>query len=140
MGDRNGGRLQELEEYAEQLAKLNAESLQQQQQLTWISKQIERLEINYQTITAHQNETNALAAGLHTRFEGLENRLLGIVQQMTKDNAHLLQQITKGQAHERQKSASERTSAQRLWIGLTKYIVSVTLAAVITYIFTKGAS
>ncbi|MFK7695330.1 hypothetical protein [Paenibacillus sp. HJGM_3] len=140
MGDRNGGRFQQSEDFAEQLGKLYEESLELQQQLNWISEKIERLENISQMIPKHHNETNTPAVGLLTIFEGLENRLLGIVQQMTKDNAHLLQQITKGQAHERQKSASERTSAHRLWIGLTKYIVSVTLAAVITYIFTKGVS
>lgn len=138
MDDNNGVRIPQPEEYGEHIARLNAESIHQKQQIAWQSKQIERLEHNYQALTTQQSETKTLVGGLYTRFEGLDSRLFGMVQQMTKDNAQLLQQVTKGQAHERHESDLERSTTQKSWMGLTKYVISVTIAALITYIFTRG--
>lgn len=133
-----GGRIPLPEEYGEHIARLNAESVYAKQQLEWHAKQIERLELNYQNLTTQQTETKTLVLQLHTRLEGLDTRLFGMISQMTKDSAHLLQQLTKGQARERQEDNKERSQAQTAWINFGKYVVGATLGALILYMTTKG--
>lgn len=133
-----GGRIPQPDEYGEHIARLNAESVQQKQQLAWQAKQIERLEFNYQALTTQQTETKTLVMGLHTRMEGLDSRLFGMVQQMTKDNAQLLQQITKQQAASAKDGTKERSQAQKAWLGFGKYVIGATIGALIIYLFTKG--
>jgi predicted nucleic acid-binding Zn-ribbon protein len=138
MDERHTGGIPQPEEYGEHIARLNAESVQTKQALAWQAKQIERLEQNYQALTTQQTETKTLVLQLHTRFEGLDSRLFGMVQQMTRDSAALLQQITKGQAKERQEGTKERTTAQKAWLGFGKYVIGATIGALIIYLFTKG--
>ncbi|NIK67946.1 hypothetical protein [Paenibacillus sp. BK720] len=134
----NATRIPAPEEYGEHIARLNQESVQTKQQLEWQGKQIEELKTHYQALTLQQTETKTLVMGLHTRMEGLDSRLFGMVTQMTKDNAALLQQITKGQAKELQQGTKERNQQQKAWISFGKYVVALTIGAAIVYWFKNG--
>jgi uncharacterized protein YdcH (DUF465 family) len=54
------------------------------------------------------------------RFDSLETKLFTLLQQSQTDGA------------------KERTANQRAWISLIKYVLSGTIIALITYVFTKG--
>lgn len=136
--DTTVGRVPEANEYAEQITRLNAESVQHKQRLDWQDKQIEELRVNYLALTTQQTGTKALVEGLHNRFEGIDTRLFGVFQQMTKDNAQLLQKMTVSSTKERQEGCKERTISQASWFSFAKYLVGGTIVALITYIFTKG--
>lgn len=132
------GKIPSPEEYGVQIARLNAEQLQQRQILEWHAKSIEKLESNYNQLTVQQAETKTLVTQVLSQISTLDNKLFGVFQQLTKDNSNLLQQITKEHSKERVAGSKERTTAQTKWIGFGKYVAMITVGALITYLLTGG--
>lgn len=132
------GKMPAPEEYGQHIARLNAESVQHRQRLDAQEKHLEEVRANYVALASQQAATKSLIEGLHARFEGLDTRLFGVFQQMTRDNAQLLQEMTKASSQERKDGHKERTTAQKGWLGFAKYVVGGTIAALVTYIFTRG--
>lgn len=137
-------RIPEPEEYGEHIARLNQENLETKQEIALQKQQIDRLEQNYMALTTSQTETKTLVGQLIQRFGDLDNRLFGVFQQMTKDNAQLLQQVTMAgtteRQVERQEDTKERTVTLKAWITFGTAVVSATIGALIVYLFTKGGA
>jgi hypothetical protein len=89
---------------------------------------IARLNADVKGLNDSQIETKTLVTGLVGRFGEFEGRIYGIFAQMTQDNAKLLQSMTR-----------QSSQATQGWQTTVKDIVKLTVAALIGYMFTKGA-
>ncbi|MFD7524606.1 hypothetical protein [Paenibacillus chitinolyticus] len=123
------------ENFGEHLARLNMESRQFRADIEELKRCEQKNEADIRQLYAGQARTETLVGQVLTRFDGFETRMFNVFQQMTRDNAELLQQVTRDGSSERLEGQKERTNAQQAWISFSKYVIAVTIAAVIAYIF-----
>lgn len=112
---------------SEQLARLNAENMQTRQRLERLEENQQKLEQDIRQLYASQEGTKTLVGQVLNRFDGFENKVFGVFQQMTKDSAHLMQKMTTGNAKQTES-----------WQRTIKDIIKLTVAALLGYVITKG--
>ncbi|WP_217563083.1 hypothetical protein [Paenibacillus sp. GbtcB18] len=113
-----------------QLDRLNRESLQNRADIEKL-KEFQNVALtDIKLLQSGQQHTDGLISQLLSRFNDFEAKIFEQFRQMTKDNYNLLQNVTTS-------GHKERTTAQQAWIGFAKYVIAGTIAAVITFLFTK---
>jgi hypothetical protein len=108
----------------------------------------------FEQLEKNQGELYTLArdsVAAQARADGKVDVLLTKVDSMDKNLFAFLQQQGKSQDKERQAEidaelkkakidSQERSQAQKTWIDYGKYIIAMTIAALITYILTTGGA
>ncbi|GKS15081.1 hypothetical protein YDYSY3_60810 [Paenibacillus chitinolyticus] len=117
-------------ELANQIDRLKSESIQSRADIEKLKEFQNVATTDIKLLQNGQQHTDGLISQLLSRFNDFEAKIFEQFRQMTKDNYSLLQNVTTS-------GHKERTSAQQAWIGFAKYVIAGTIAAMITYLFTK---
>jgi len=102
----------------------------------WGQVQTHREDIR--TLYAAQEGTKAYVTQILARIDGLETKLFTWVQELIKSQAQERQAEIEAEVKKAKIGSNERNTAQKTWIDYAKYVVAMTIAALITYIFTAG--
>lgn len=117
-----------MDELRQQIARLNQENIEAKRRLDRLEDNDRRHEEDIRQIYAHQEATKAYVTQILGKLDSLETKLFNLVTQLTAN-----------QEKDRNAERNERSKTMKAWIEVLKYVLSITLGAIIVYLFSKGA-